>query len=71
VLALDPGLPSVKALQVRGSAHATRPDLEEVVNLVSEGRIEPLTQTWSLDDVGEAHRALEARSVADRVMVVP
>lgn len=71
VLGLDAGLTIVKELQVRGSAHATRADLQEVVRLVSEGRIEPLTEQWSLDDVGEAHRALEARSVVGRAVVVP
>lgn len=71
LLPLDPGLTIVKELQVRGSAHATRADLQEVVRLVADGRVEPMTRTWSLDDVGDAHRALEARHVVGRAVVVP
>lgn len=71
-ISLDPGLTIVKELQVRGSAHATRTDLEEVVSMVADGRIVPVVaRTWPLAQVSQAHAALETRQVTGRAVVVP
>jgi len=69
---LDSGLTIVKELQVRGSAHATRTDLEEVVSMVAEGHIVPVVaRTWPLAQVSQAHAALDAREITGRAVVVP
>lgn len=71
-LSLDPGLTIVKELQVRGSAHATRADLEEVVAMVAAGHVVPVAgRIWPLGQARAAHAALDARQVAGRAVVVP
>lgn len=69
---LDPGLTIVKELQVRGSAHATRTDLEEVVSMVADGHVVPVVaRTWPLAQVSKAHAALDAGQITGRAVVVP
>lgn len=71
-LRLEPGLVIVKELQVKGSAHGTRADLEEVVAMVSDGRLTPVSsRIWPLAAVSEAHAALDGRQVTGRAVVVP
>ena len=71
-LQLDPGLTILKELQIRGSAHATRSDLVEVVALVSQGHIRPfISQKFSLGDVAQAHAVMDARSQTGRLVVIP
>jgi acryloyl-coenzyme A reductase len=71
-LQLDPGLTILKELQIRGSAHATRSDLVEVVALVSAGKIRPvISQKFSLGDVAQAHAVMDARNQRGRLVVIP
>ncbi|TFD15337.1 NADPH:quinone reductase [Cryobacterium sp. TMT1-2-2] len=72
VLALDPGLSIVKELQIIGSAHATREDLVEVVDLVASGSIHPIaSRVFALNDLPKAFAALRSRSYTGRAVVVP
>jgi len=51
---------------------AYREDLQQVLRLVGEGHIKPLVGgTWPLTQVAEAHRALESRSVAGKIVLLP
>lgn len=69
-LPLDPGLVIVKELTVHGSAHATRADLEEVVDLVTRGVVRPVAaQVWPLDQAGAAHTALDRRTLVGRAVL--
>lgn len=71
-LSLDPGLTIVKELRVSGSAHADRDDLTEVVELVSDGVLTPApAHRRPLDEVADAHAALDARTVTGRAVVIP
>jgi len=71
-IALEPGLVIVKELQLRGSAHATQTDLRDVVRLVDEGAVSPLTaQTFPLAEASAAHRAVEQRALVGRAVLMP
>ncbi|WP_158251871.1 zinc-binding dehydrogenase [Cryobacterium sp. M15] len=71
-IALDPGLTIVKELQIIGTAHATRNDLVEIVDLVATGAIHPIvSHVFALIDVPQAFAALTARSSTGRAVVVP
>lgn len=71
-LQLDPGLTIVKELQIIGSAHATRDDLEEVIGLVAAGKIHPVVaHTFTLSEVAGAHAALDARTLTGRAVLIP
>lgn len=64
---INPGLLIVKELSIIGSAHATRGDLDAVVSLVADGTLRPLIgQVRPLSEAAELHRALEAREVIGR-----
>lgn len=72
VFALDPGLTIVKELQIIGSAHATREDLVEVVQLVASGSIHPIaSRVFALADASKAFAALRSRSYTGRAVVIP
>jgi acryloyl-coenzyme A reductase len=71
-LPLDPGLSILKELTIHGSAHADRNDLAEVVELVAAGAVTPVpARTWPLAEAAAAHRAVEAREVTGRAVLVP
>ena len=71
-LPLDPGLVIVRELAVLGSAHATRADLVEVVELVRRGVVRPLAaRVWPLAEAAAAHAALDARSLVGRAVLRP
>jgi acryloyl-coenzyme A reductase len=64
---MNPGAVIVRELEILGSAHATREDLSRVVSLVADGRIRPtVSVVRPLAEVGELHRAMEAREVTGR-----
>lgn len=69
-LDINPGLLIVRELRVLGSAHATTADLEEIVRLVSEGRIDVQPAvTRPLAEAAEVHAALEQRRIAGRAVL--
>ncbi|SDG33986.1 D-arabinose 1-dehydrogenase, Zn-dependent alcohol dehydrogenase family [Klenkia brasiliensis] len=71
-LPLDPGLLIVRELAVLGSAHATRADLVEVVDLVTVGVVRPVAaQVWPLAHAAAAHAALDGRTLVGRAVLVP
>ena len=69
---LDLGRTIVRELQVRGSAHATRDDLVEVVEMVAQGRLSPVVAgSWPLRDGAEVHRAMESQTITGRAVLCP
>lgn len=71
-LPLDPGLVIVRELTVHGSAHATRTDLEDVVDLVARGAVRPLAaHVWPLEQAAAAHTALDSRALMGRAVLRP
>ena len=71
-LPLDPGLVIVKELRVLGSAHATRTDLEEVVDMVTRGAIRTMTaHVWPLEQAAAAHTEVDARTLVGRAVLRP
>lgn len=70
-LVVNPGLVILKELVIRGSAHAVREDLEQVVELVGSGAVSPIvSQTCELSGVPQLHTAMEARTVLGRCAIV-
>lgn len=68
---MNPGAVILRELQVLGSAHATRSDLEEVISLVVSGKISPTVgEVRPLDQAAELHRSIEAREVTGRAVLV-
>ena len=66
----NPGALIVRELKIIGSAHATRPDLEEVIELVRAGQIHvDVPVTRDLVDAAALHQALEDREVAGRAVL--
>lgn len=59
----------IKGLNVRGSLIGTRGDLREALALVSEGRVTPLVESRSLDDVNETIGALRTRQIKGRAVL--
>lgn len=69
---LPAGLVILKELAVVGSAHATRADLEQIVQLVSDGALAPPeVEVCSLDLISEVHRRLQSRRQIGKAVVVP
>lgn len=69
-VSLSPGLVIVKELSVVGSAHGTREDLEEVVDLVSAGHVQPLVdEEIPLSEVRRAHDHGPRRGLGRRLLV--
>jgi acryloyl-coenzyme A reductase len=67
----NPALSILKELEFIGSAHATLNDLRTVIRLVAEGRITPeIGRTMPMCQAAEAHRAMEAKEIVGRVVLV-
>lgn len=67
----NPALSILKELDFIGSAHATLNDLRTVIRLVAEGRITPeIGRMMPMRDAAEAHRAMEAKEITGRVVLV-
>lgn len=67
---MNPGAVIVRELKVLGSAHATRADLEEVIALVADGRIEPAVgDVEPLESVSEVHRKMDAKDMLGRAVL--
>ena len=57
---------------MHGSAHATRSDLEDVVDLVARGAVRPLAaHVWPLEQAAAAHSALDSRALVGRAVLRP
>ena len=71
---LTPG-PKVRLYQVERSARidpdAYREDLDTLIALLAAGSIRPAVSTLPLSQAAEAHRRLEARQVAGKLVLVP
>jgi D-arabinose 1-dehydrogenase-like Zn-dependent alcohol dehydrogenase len=71
-LGLDPGLTIVKELHVIGSAHATRADLQDVVDMIASNTLAPnAPREMSLASAADAHTALDDRSATGRTVLLP
>jgi len=66
------GLTILKELRVLGSAHATRQDLIEVVELVEQGSLHiPKPTIFPLEQAAQAHAQLEQRTLQGRAVLIP
>ncbi|MFC3243960.1 alcohol dehydrogenase catalytic domain-containing protein [Gordonia humi] len=71
-LAIAPGLTIVKELQVIGSAHATRADLQEVIDMIDTKRLDPIRpRRLPMSEASTAHAALDERTATGRTVLVP
>jgi propanol-preferring alcohol dehydrogenase len=59
----------IKGLNVRGSLIGTRGDLREALQLVSEGKVTPIVESRSLDDVNEVIGAMRNRQIKGRAVL--
>jgi acryloyl-coenzyme A reductase len=67
----NPAMAILREIDLVGSAHATLSDLRQVVDLVAGGRIAPeIAGTLPVEDAAEAHRRMEARATAGRMVLV-
>jgi acryloyl-coenzyme A reductase len=67
----NPALSILKELEFIGSAHATLNDLRTVIRLVADGRIMPeIGRTMPMREAAEAHRAMEAKEITGRVVLL-
>jgi len=68
---LNPAVPILKEIELVGSGHVTRADLERVLQLVADGRISPtIAARFPRDDAIEAHRRLDDRSSTGRMVLL-
>ena len=71
-LDLDPGLTIVKELHVIGSAHATRADLQDVIDMIASKTLIPSPpREMPLASAADAHTALDNRTTTGRTVLVP
>lgn len=62
----------VRELDIRGSNGWQRDDLDALVRMVQEGRLEPvIDRVLPLDEIREAERLIEERLVVGKVVVTP
>jgi alcohol dehydrogenase len=62
----------VREATIVGSDGCTRRDLEELLSLVEQGRLEPIIdRVIGFDDVGEAEKAMENRAIFGKIVVSP
>jgi acryloyl-coenzyme A reductase len=70
-VALNPALSILKEIEILGSGHATLGDLNNVVDLVAQGKIAPEIAAFvPSEDVSGAHRMMEERSTTGRVILL-
>ena len=68
---VNPGAVIVRELQIVGSAHATRSDLEDVIALIARGKISPTVgEVRPLEEAAELHRSMEAHEVTGRAVLL-
>lgn len=67
----NPAVSILKEIEFIGSAHATLNDLRTVIRLVAERKIIPeIGRTMPMREAAEAHRAMEAREITGRVVLM-
>ncbi len=67
----NPALSILKELEFIGSAHASLNDLRTVIRLVAERKVVPeIGRVMPMCEAAEAHRAMEAKEVTGRVVLV-
>ena len=61
-----------KNLEILGSTMGTKAELHRIVQLVADGELKPLVdRVLPLDQIQEAHRALEAREAFGKIVIEP
>ncbi|HEY3190040.1 MAG TPA: zinc-binding dehydrogenase [Solirubrobacteraceae bacterium] len=71
-VALNPGLVIVKELEILGAYATSHAELDEAFRLVRSGAIRPwISDVMPLAEAAEAHRRLERRGVAGRLVLAP
>jgi NADPH:quinone reductase-like Zn-dependent oxidoreductase len=71
-VSLNPGLVIVKELNVLGAYATTREELEQAFGLIASGAVRPwINEVLPLAGAPDAHRRLEQRRVAGRVVLAP
>jgi D-arabinose 1-dehydrogenase-like Zn-dependent alcohol dehydrogenase len=69
---INPGYMILNEVEMCGTSACTRADLEQVLGWVEEGKLEPmLAEVLPLDQAADAHRRLESKSVAGRLVLKP
>jgi NADPH:quinone reductase-like Zn-dependent oxidoreductase len=59
-----------KHITVHGAGRSTKAHVSKVLNLMADGRLKPIIhKTFSLKDVGEAHRMMESRNFFGRMVI--
>lgn len=67
---VNPGLIILQELEILGSAHATRNELEELITMISKHRIAPaIGAVRPLEEIPQLHRAMDICQVAGRAVV--
>lgn len=68
----NPGLIILRSIALLGSRGASVMDLRRVVEMIKLGRIKPVVdEIMPLEEAAEAHRRLETRKAAGRIILVP
>jgi D-arabinose 1-dehydrogenase-like Zn-dependent alcohol dehydrogenase len=69
---LNPGLVIVKELEILGAYATTQSELDEALRLVASGVLRPwVSEVMPLPEAARAHRRLEKREVAGRLVLTP
>lgn len=67
----NPALSILKELEFVGSAHATLNDLRNIIRIVADGKVKPhVGRVMSIKEAAEAHRAMEAKEITGRVVLM-
>jgi D-arabinose 1-dehydrogenase-like Zn-dependent alcohol dehydrogenase len=69
-LTLDPARLLLEEIAVTGSRYASRAEISRTLQLVADGRIEPVIGArYALEETAEAYRAMQANEVFGRIVV--
>jgi NADPH:quinone reductase-like Zn-dependent oxidoreductase len=72
IVQLNPGLTIVKELEIIGAYATTQEELAEALRLIEAGTLQAsIADVLPLADAHHAHRQLEARQVAGRLVLAP
>lgn len=67
----NPALSILKELEFIGSAHATLNDLRKIIRIVAAGKVRPqIGRVMPVAQAAEAHRAMEAKEITGRVVLM-
>ena len=68
---LYPAFVFAKEAVITGSASTLMSTFHRSMQLVAEGRVQPVVHTYQLEDAADAHRAIDDKAVLGRAVVVP